>query len=121
MAETDAQARAEAEPNLLMGFIQGGELIRNTRVGFGPAGVEELERSTPERRELRRVFEQCTKSYDFWIDNGLAIVGSTGDGHPQLAEQQKARAATTSSAPGIGSGTSPPRSRTNPCACSPST
>jgi alkanesulfonate monooxygenase SsuD/methylene tetrahydromethanopterin reductase-like flavin-dependent oxidoreductase (luciferase family) len=89
VAETDTQARAEAEPNLLMGYIQGGELIRNTRVGFGPPGVEELERSTPERRELRRVFEQCTKSYDFWIDNGLAIVGSPETVIDKLAEQQK--------------------------------
>jgi alkanesulfonate monooxygenase SsuD/methylene tetrahydromethanopterin reductase-like flavin-dependent oxidoreductase (luciferase family) len=89
VAETDARARAEAEPNLLMGYIQGGDAIRNTRVGFGPPGVEAMERSTPERQELRRVFAECTKSYDFWIDNGLAIVGSPDTVIRKLQEQQK--------------------------------
>jgi alkanesulfonate monooxygenase SsuD/methylene tetrahydromethanopterin reductase-like flavin-dependent oxidoreductase (luciferase family) len=76
VAETDAQARAEAEPNLVMGYIQGGELIAKTRIGFGPPDLESAERGTPERQELRRVFQECGKSYDFWIDNGLALVGS---------------------------------------------
>jgi alkanesulfonate monooxygenase SsuD/methylene tetrahydromethanopterin reductase-like flavin-dependent oxidoreductase (luciferase family) len=76
VAETDEQARAEAEPHLLMGYIQGGELIARTRLGFGPPELQAAERSTPERQELRRVFQECTKSYDFWIDNGLALVGS---------------------------------------------
>lgn len=89
VAETDAQARAEAEPNLLMGYIQGGELIRNTRIGFGPPGVEALERSTPERRELRRVFQECSRSYDFWIESGLALVGSPDTVTRKLEEQRK--------------------------------
>jgi len=89
VAETDAKARAEAEPNLLMGFIQGGEAIARTRLGFGPPERESLERSTPERQELARVFQQCTKSYDFWIDNGLAIVGSPDTVVRKIEEQQK--------------------------------
>src|SRR5919198_2311953 len=87
VAETDAQARAEAEPNLLLGYIQGGELITKTRVGFGPPDLESAERSTPERQELRRVFQECTKSYDFWIDNGLALVGSPDTVIRKLEEQ----------------------------------
>jgi len=89
VAETDAQARAQAEPNLLMGYIQGGELIAKTRLGFGPPELESLARSTPERQELRRVFQECTKSYDFWIDNGLALVGSPDTVIHKIEEQRK--------------------------------
>lgn len=89
VAETDAQARAQAEPNLLMGYIQGGDLIAKTRLGFGPPELESLARSTPERQELRRVFQECTKSYDFWIDNGLALVGSPDTVIRQIEEQRK--------------------------------
>ncbi len=89
VAETDAQARAEAEPQLLLGYVQGGERIAKTRLGFGPPGLESAERSTPERQELRRVFQECTKSYDFWIDNGLAIVGSPDTVVRKLEEQRQ--------------------------------
>jgi alkanesulfonate monooxygenase SsuD/methylene tetrahydromethanopterin reductase-like flavin-dependent oxidoreductase (luciferase family) len=89
VAETDAQARAEAEPNLLLGYIQGGERIARTRVGFGPPDLETAERSTPERQELRRVFQECTKSYDCWIDNGLTLVGGPGTVIRQIEEQRK--------------------------------
>jgi alkanesulfonate monooxygenase SsuD/methylene tetrahydromethanopterin reductase-like flavin-dependent oxidoreductase (luciferase family) len=89
VAETDAQARAQAEPNLLMGYIQGGELIAKTRIGFGPPDLESAERSTPERQELRRVFQECSKSYDFWIDNGLALVGSPDTVIRQIEAQRQ--------------------------------
>jgi alkanesulfonate monooxygenase SsuD/methylene tetrahydromethanopterin reductase-like flavin-dependent oxidoreductase (luciferase family) len=35
------------------------------------------------------VFQECTKSYDFWIDNGLAIVGSPDTVICKLEEQRK--------------------------------
>jgi len=89
VAATEAQARTEAEPNLLMGFLQGGELVARTRIGFGPPERETLERSTPERKELGRVFQECAKSYDFWIDNGLAIVGSPDTVARKLEEQRR--------------------------------
>ena len=87
--EGGAARVSEAEPNLLMGFLQGGELIARTRIGFGPQDREVLERSTPERKELARVFQECTRSYDFWIDNGLAIVGSPDTVIRKIEEQQR--------------------------------
>jgi alkanesulfonate monooxygenase SsuD/methylene tetrahydromethanopterin reductase-like flavin-dependent oxidoreductase (luciferase family) len=47
------------------------------------------ERSTPEQQELRRVFQECSQSYDFWIDNGLALVGSPDTVIRQMEVQQK--------------------------------
>jgi alkanesulfonate monooxygenase SsuD/methylene tetrahydromethanopterin reductase-like flavin-dependent oxidoreductase (luciferase family) len=89
VAETDAQARTEAEPQLLLGYIQGGERLAKTRLGFGPPALEAAERNTPERLELRRVFQECTRSYDFWIDNGLALVGSPDTVRRQIEEQRQ--------------------------------
>jgi len=72
-----------------MGYIQGGDLVARTRLGFGPPGLEAAERNTPERQELRRVFQECGKSYDFWIENGLALVGSPDTVIRQLEQQRK--------------------------------
>jgi alkanesulfonate monooxygenase SsuD/methylene tetrahydromethanopterin reductase-like flavin-dependent oxidoreductase (luciferase family) len=72
-----------------MGYIQGGELISKTRLGFGPPDLESMERSTPERQELRRVFQECSKSYDFWIENGLALVGSPDTVIRKIEEQRQ--------------------------------
>jgi alkanesulfonate monooxygenase SsuD/methylene tetrahydromethanopterin reductase-like flavin-dependent oxidoreductase (luciferase family) len=70
VAETDEIARAEAEQPLLTSRKLGREGIARTRVGF--KGNED----TPTTRELNRVFQGMSTSYDFWIDNGLALVGS---------------------------------------------
>lgn len=59
VAETDAQARAEAEPHLVMDDIQGGDRSAKTRRGFGPPDFEAAERNTLERQEFRRVFQEC--------------------------------------------------------------
>jgi alkanesulfonate monooxygenase SsuD/methylene tetrahydromethanopterin reductase-like flavin-dependent oxidoreductase (luciferase family) len=45
------------------------------------------EAGTPERLELRRVFRERSKSYDFWIDNGLALVGSPDTVIRKIQEQ----------------------------------
>ena len=52
--------------------------IRLAQAGIeqGADGRYAGEAGTPERLELRRVFQERAKSYDFWIDNGLALVGS---------------------------------------------
>ena len=96
VAETDAKAREEAEPHLLMARSgsrpsDNGELdlIGQTRIGYGTGGRYTGVAGTPEREELRRVFQEQAKSYDFWIDNGLALVGNPDTVARKIEEQQK--------------------------------
>lgn len=68
IAATDRAARAQAEPFMLKG-IQG------------PAGVERAlklrpEEATAEMRELARVYHDTSTSVEFWVDEGLAFIGS---------------------------------------------
>ena len=83
VAETDEQARAEAEANLATPRVAdpifrsaGQDAMARTGIGYGTDGRYAGEAWTPERLELRRVFQERAKSYDFWIDNGLVLVGS---------------------------------------------
>jgi alkanesulfonate monooxygenase SsuD/methylene tetrahydromethanopterin reductase-like flavin-dependent oxidoreductase (luciferase family) len=94
VAETDAQARAEAEAHLATPrmadpeFIGAGrEMIARTGLGYDADGRYAGEAGTPERLELRRVFRERAKSYDFWIDNGLALVGSPDTVIRKIQEQ----------------------------------
>lgn len=96
VAETDEKAREQAEPHLATAafaanFIEGGEKdpIAATRIGYGPDGMRGGEAGTPEREELRRTFRERAKSYDFWIDNGIAIVGSPDTVARKMEEQHK--------------------------------
>jgi len=92
VAETDEQARAEAEPELLKGFFGGGtamQQIASTRIGFGGDPRMTGGERNPDIDERGRVFAQLTKSYDFWVDNGLAIVGSPTTVIRRLREQQQ--------------------------------
>ena len=76
VAETDAKAREQAEQYLLEANTLGRELVSASRVGFGAnlrgTGTED----TPDIRERGRIFRESARSYDFWIDNGLAVIGS---------------------------------------------
>ncbi|HEY7494335.1 MAG TPA: hypothetical protein VIH59_24945 [Candidatus Tectomicrobia bacterium] len=54
----------------MAGHGLGREGLARTRIGF--KGNED----NPTTRELHRVFQGMSTSYDFWIDNGLALVGS---------------------------------------------
>jgi alkanesulfonate monooxygenase SsuD/methylene tetrahydromethanopterin reductase-like flavin-dependent oxidoreductase (luciferase family) len=67
VAKTDELARQQAEPYMLRG-IQGPASVARAEVM--------LESSSPETRERARVFYETTKSADFWLDEGLAFVGS---------------------------------------------
>ena len=83
VAETDEIARLEAEQPLLTSRALGREDIANTRIGF--KGNSE----SPTNTELGRVFQGMTTSYDFWIDNGLALVGSPETVIKQLRKQSE--------------------------------
>jgi alkanesulfonate monooxygenase SsuD/methylene tetrahydromethanopterin reductase-like flavin-dependent oxidoreductase (luciferase family) len=76
VAETDEKAHEETKQYILEANTLGREIVTNSRVGFGssPRGVGTED--TPDIRERGRIFRESAKSYDFWLDNGLAIVGS---------------------------------------------
>ena len=76
VAETDAKAREQAEPYLMEANSLGRELVASSRVGFGenPRGMGHED--SEDIRERGRVFRESAKSYDFWIDNGLALIAS---------------------------------------------
>lgn len=77
VAETDEQARAEAEPSLLRGM----------RGGKGTRQLQPEER-TPDMIEHVRVYDETVGSYEFWIENGLALVGSPETVIRRLEAQQ---------------------------------
>ena len=83
VAEADEKARAQAEAPLLASRLLTRERIAQTRVGF--IGNED----SPTQRELARVFQGMSTSYDFWIDNGLALVGSPEMVAKRLKEQHR--------------------------------
>ena len=94
VAETDAQAKAEAAEHLATSRMAdpafsaaAQNTIARTRRGYGPDGMYTGEAGTPERLELRRVFRERSRSYDFWIDNGLALVGSPDTVIQKIQEQ----------------------------------
>lgn len=80
VAETDAQARKEAEQYMLEGLL--GEQ------GVARALSLKEEEKTPEMLEMARLFIETSKSYQFWIDEGLAIVGSPDTVANRIREQQ---------------------------------
>ena len=71
VAETDEQARAEAAPHIVNAYAPGEDKLARTRVGFKYA-----QEGNPVTTEINRVFEGCKTGLDFWLDNGLAHVGS---------------------------------------------
>ena len=94
VAETDAQAKAEAAEHLATPRMAdpafsaaAQDTIARTRHGYGLDGMYTGEAGTPERLELRRVFRERSRSYDFWIDNGLALVGSPDTVIRKIQEQ----------------------------------
>jgi alkanesulfonate monooxygenase SsuD/methylene tetrahydromethanopterin reductase-like flavin-dependent oxidoreductase (luciferase family) len=86
VAETDAKAREEAEQYIMEANTLGREMVATSQVGFGvnPRGIGTED--TPDIRERGRIFRECARSYDFWVDNGLAIVGSPETVTRKIAE-----------------------------------
>jgi alkanesulfonate monooxygenase SsuD/methylene tetrahydromethanopterin reductase-like flavin-dependent oxidoreductase (luciferase family) len=80
VAETDAQARAEAERWMLDGLIglDGVKRAKSLRV----------EEATPQMLETARVYLKTAESYDFWLEEGLAFIGSPETVAREIAAQQ---------------------------------
>ena len=76
VAETDAKAREEAEAYLMEANSLGRERVASSRIGFGSSPRGMGNEDSEDIRERGRIFRESARSYDFWIDNGLAIVGS---------------------------------------------
>jgi alkanesulfonate monooxygenase SsuD/methylene tetrahydromethanopterin reductase-like flavin-dependent oxidoreductase (luciferase family) len=94
VAETDEQAKEEAAPHLATPRAAdpefrgaGQDRMAQSGMAVGSDGRYAGEAGTPERLELRRVFRERSKSYDFWIDNGLALVGSPDTVIRKIQEQ----------------------------------
>ena len=91
VAPTDEQARLEAEPELLKGFFGSGGVgagLAHTRIGQGGDARGTGGERSPDIDERGRVFQETGRSYDFWIDNGLALVGSPETVVGLLQDQQ---------------------------------
>jgi alkanesulfonate monooxygenase SsuD/methylene tetrahydromethanopterin reductase-like flavin-dependent oxidoreductase (luciferase family) len=81
VAQTDAEARKNAEPYMLKGLL--GEQGVARALSLRP------EEKNPVMLEMARVYLETSKSYDFWIDEGLAIVGSPETVIRRIREQQE--------------------------------
>ena len=88
VAETDAKAREEVEPYLLESMSLGREMVANTRIGMGTDPRGKGTDNTRYTRSNGLIFAQARKSYDFWTDEGLALVGSPETVARQLQEKQ---------------------------------
>ncbi|MSQ28476.1 MAG: LLM class flavin-dependent oxidoreductase [Dehalococcoidia bacterium] len=78
VAETDAKAREEAEPFLITGRAAvGGGRVSQTRIGWGSNPRGQGIFSEREDNKLRgESYKMAAQSWDYTIENGLAIVGS---------------------------------------------
>jgi alkanesulfonate monooxygenase SsuD/methylene tetrahydromethanopterin reductase-like flavin-dependent oxidoreductase (luciferase family) len=80
VAETDRLAREEAERYMLEGLIGKGGVER--------ARSLKPEEATPEMLEVARVYIATSESYDYWLDEGLAFVGSPETVAREIEAQQ---------------------------------
>ena len=83
VAETDEKAHDEARHFIMNARDAnpvGGGKIAQTRVGWGsdPRGMG-TDGHRPDDAERGRVFREAAQSYEFSIDNGLALVESPGN------------------------------------------
>ncbi len=89
VAETDKKAREEIEPYLLDYFGIDREHVVNTRIGFGSDPRGKGTDNTRYTRANGKIFAQSRQSYDFWVDNGLALVGSPETVARKIEDSQK--------------------------------
>src|SRR5438105_577894 len=76
VAETDARAHNEARQYLAGGGVRGGP-IAETRIGWGsnPRGMGR-DSEQPDNKARGETIAKAAQSYEFNIENGLALVGS---------------------------------------------
>jgi hypothetical protein len=70
VVETDVIGRFEAAQPLQTSRRLRVEGMARTCIGV--KGAED----TPTTRDINRVFQGMSTSYNFWLDNGLALVGN---------------------------------------------
>ncbi|MBM2811405.1 MAG: luciferase [Chloroflexi bacterium] len=83
VAETDEQARIEAEPYLLRGMRP------DVLPALLAAGDNLPPRREPGHEGFNVIYTQTAKSIDYWVENGLALVGSPATVAGQLAERSE--------------------------------
>ena len=83
VAETDKQAREEAEPYLVQAYTWSRREIERTRIG--------TRRGADTAHQLRapQMFKNMTTGIDYWLDTGLAHVGSPETVIQRLEKQQQ--------------------------------
>ena len=86
VAKTDAIAHEETEKYILEANTLGRELVTASRIGFGASPRGTGTEDTVDIRERGRIFRESARSYQFWLDNGLAIVGSPETVTRQISE-----------------------------------
>ena len=82
VAETDELAREEAAPYIVQAYSQGIDRLERTRIGY--KGPED----NPTTRELVNNFKGMATGLDFWLEHGLAHVGSPETVIKRLEKQQ---------------------------------
>ena len=83
VAETDEQALEEAAPYLPQAYTWGEDLLESTQVGSFRGDP------TPDRLRGRAMFEGMAAGIDFWLEHGLAHVGSPETVIRRLKKQQE--------------------------------
>ena len=63
--------------------------MTNTRIGFGSDPRGKGTDNTRYTRANGKIFSQARQSYDFWVENGLALIGSPETVARKIAETQE--------------------------------
>ena len=84
VAETDEQAREEVGPYLVQAYTYGEDKLKQPH--FGTERADDPER---QRRRKTEIFEGMTTGVDFWLEHGLAHVGSPETVIKRLEKQQR--------------------------------
>ena len=67
----------------------GRELVASSKLGFGANPRGTGSEDTPDIRERGRIFRESARSYQFWLDNGLAVIGSPETVARQIADSKE--------------------------------